>query len=320
MRAERRYLWRDGGAGTIEVLFEDGRFFHRFDAEDPEPAAEHDCPPDRYRVRYDFRAWPRWRAGVAGHRPAQGLLRWSRPIARGACVHERLPRPSTRPRRLRPAARSRRLPRAPNPDGLLHAMQACLADPSGKDCTEVDRARGFVIIKDDDPAKPKAWLIVPDHEVTGIESPAVFRPPVADFWRYGWQAGARLLPRHAAGRPGARDQLEGRPQPEPAAHPHLLRPPRGARRPRRRRHRRRTGPPSPSSASATTPTTSARSPRSTAARSCASPSSPAPATDMGEQSLAVTGSADGGFFLLTDSTEPGVVAEAEELLDETCGG
>jgi hypothetical protein len=62
MRAERRYLWRDGGAGTIEVLFEDGRLFHRFDAEDLSPGASHACDPDAYRVRYDFRAWPRWRA------------------------------------------------------------------------------------------------------------------------------------------------------------------------------------------------------------------------------------------------------------------
>ena len=62
MRAERRYLWRDGGAGTIEVFFADGRFFHRFDAEDHVPGATHACDPDAYRVRYDFRAWPRWLA------------------------------------------------------------------------------------------------------------------------------------------------------------------------------------------------------------------------------------------------------------------
>ena len=97
--------------------------------------------------------------------------------------------------------------RAPDPNGLLHAMQACLADPAGADCTAVDRARGFVVIKDDSPEKPEAWLIVPDHEVTGIESPAVFRPPVADFWRYGWEAGARLLPPPAR-RPRPCDQLE----------------------------------------------------------------------------------------------------------------
>ena len=62
MQASRRYLWRDGGAGTIDVFFDDGRFFHRFDAEAPAPAATHDCPPDHYRVRYDFRLWPRWEA------------------------------------------------------------------------------------------------------------------------------------------------------------------------------------------------------------------------------------------------------------------
>ena len=62
LTASREYLWRDGGAGTIEVRFHDGRVFHRFCADEPEPAAEHDCPPDRYRVRYDFSRWPRWRA------------------------------------------------------------------------------------------------------------------------------------------------------------------------------------------------------------------------------------------------------------------
>jgi hypothetical protein len=60
--ASRRYLWRDAGAGAIEVLFPDGRFFHRFHPDEPAPAAVHDCPPDRYRVRYDFRSWPRWTA------------------------------------------------------------------------------------------------------------------------------------------------------------------------------------------------------------------------------------------------------------------
>jgi hypothetical protein len=62
MAASRAYLWRDGGAGTIEVCFDDGRLFHRFCADEPEPAAEHACPPDHYRVRYDFARWPRWRA------------------------------------------------------------------------------------------------------------------------------------------------------------------------------------------------------------------------------------------------------------------
>ena len=93
--------------------------------------------------------------------------------------------------------------RAPDPNGLLHAMQACLADPAGSGCTEIDRARGFVVIKDDSPQKPDAWLIVPDHEVTGIEDPRALRPPVSRFWSYGWEVGARLLPHPAADRPRA---------------------------------------------------------------------------------------------------------------------
>jgi hypothetical protein len=76
MQAGRRYLWGDGGAGTIEVRFEDGRFFHRFCADEPEPAAAHDCPPDHYRVRYDFQRWPRWQAEwqVRGPRKDYGML------------------------------------------------------------------------------------------------------------------------------------------------------------------------------------------------------------------------------------------------------
>ncbi|SFI64245.1 DUF6314 family protein [Celeribacter neptunius] len=59
--AERRYLWRAQGA-DISVFFEDERVFHSFDPNRPDPAAEHDCAPDRYAVRYDFSAWPVWSA------------------------------------------------------------------------------------------------------------------------------------------------------------------------------------------------------------------------------------------------------------------
>jgi hypothetical protein len=59
VRAERRYFWSAAG-GRIAVDFADGRPFHSFDPRTPD--AEHDCPPDFYRVRYDFGGWPRWRA------------------------------------------------------------------------------------------------------------------------------------------------------------------------------------------------------------------------------------------------------------------
>jgi hypothetical protein len=44
------------------VLFADGRPFHAFDPGAARPEAAHDCPPDLYRVRYDFSDWPDWQA------------------------------------------------------------------------------------------------------------------------------------------------------------------------------------------------------------------------------------------------------------------
>lgn len=76
MTATREYLWRDDGAGSIEVRFADGRYFHRFLAEEATPADLHDCPPDTYRVRYDFSGWPRWQAEwrVSGPRKDYGMV------------------------------------------------------------------------------------------------------------------------------------------------------------------------------------------------------------------------------------------------------
>ena len=61
MRTSRRVLWRQPG-GPMELSFADGRPFHSFDADNPRPAARHDCAPDLYLVEYDFTAWPAWRS------------------------------------------------------------------------------------------------------------------------------------------------------------------------------------------------------------------------------------------------------------------
>ena len=45
--------WEAQGAG-FAAFFEDGRFFHAIDAVTGQPETHHDCPPDLYRVRYDF--------------------------------------------------------------------------------------------------------------------------------------------------------------------------------------------------------------------------------------------------------------------------
>lgn len=81
MTATRGYDWRAGPGETVEVWFEDGRFFHRFACAGEMPCAEHDCPPDFYRVRYDFRQWPVWRVNwqVTGPRKDYAMVSTYRP-------------------------------------------------------------------------------------------------------------------------------------------------------------------------------------------------------------------------------------------------
>lgn len=75
LRATRSYVWQ-AAVDAIAVRFADGRFFHAFATDAAEPRAEHDCPPDLYRVRYDFRDWPHWRVEwrVAGPRKDYAML------------------------------------------------------------------------------------------------------------------------------------------------------------------------------------------------------------------------------------------------------
>ena len=52
MPARRATRWAAEG-GRLLVRFEDGRPFHAVAGE-----AEHRCPPDLYRIGYDFALWP----------------------------------------------------------------------------------------------------------------------------------------------------------------------------------------------------------------------------------------------------------------------
>lgn len=61
MQTSRRTFWCSEGP-EIVVTFDDGRAFHRFTPNTPEPKATHDCPPDTYEVLYDFSNWPQWSA------------------------------------------------------------------------------------------------------------------------------------------------------------------------------------------------------------------------------------------------------------------
>ena len=205
----------------------------------------------------------------------------------------------------------------PRSDGLYRQMRACLADPGqGVPCTVTEPRRGFVLIKDDDPKKPFAWLLVPSTDVTGIEDPAVLVAPVADFWSVGWDFAGQLLPAPPEGRALAINSKAGRSQNLLHIHVSCI-------------------PPELRAALATADIGpdwraepflmlggQAFNVR-TVARLDPSPfvllrDLPGAAEDMGGQSLAVIGRAGGGFYLVTDATGPGVPAETEALLDETC--
>ena len=60
LKASQRYHWSfdEGGAG---VWFADGRPFHRVVIAYGAASAQHDCPPDLYRVAYAFEAAHHWR-------------------------------------------------------------------------------------------------------------------------------------------------------------------------------------------------------------------------------------------------------------------
>ena len=59
--AERRYLWKGTCGRVVDVMFEDGRPFHKIDLNCTMPFDTHLCDPDFYEVSYDLREWPSWR-------------------------------------------------------------------------------------------------------------------------------------------------------------------------------------------------------------------------------------------------------------------
>ena len=89
IRAERTYLWRDQGHGSVDVLFADGRPFHRVNLNQQMPFDTHFCSPDIYGVNYDFREWPRWTTlwKVRGPRKAYQMETRYRRISDGSPLH-----------------------------------------------------------------------------------------------------------------------------------------------------------------------------------------------------------------------------------------
>ena len=157
---------------------------------------------------------------------------------------------------------------------------------------------------------------MPATEVTGIEDPRALRPPVAELWAYGWEVAGELVGRPPQAMALAINSKAGRSQDLLHIHISCVRPEVAAGLAR--------APIGPAWAAA--PFVTFDGDRYNARKVAGLAPSPflvlrelpEARADMAAQSLAVIGAADGCFFVLTDSTEPGVVAEAEELLDQDC--
>ena len=70
MQATRVYLWHPLGPTQVQVLFEDGRPFHRFDWGQVISSDSHQCEDDTYTVRYNF-GDERWHAHWRVRGPAK---------------------------------------------------------------------------------------------------------------------------------------------------------------------------------------------------------------------------------------------------------
>ena len=214
-----------------------------------------------------------------------------------------------------------KLASAPN---TLTSLARCCAESlaSNPSCREYNPDRGFVIIKDNAPDKPDAYLIMPVATVSGIEDPQVFRSPVANFWQYGFEEAKPFLRVPDRVTALAINSEYGRTQNQLHIHISCVRPDVIAVLERARRLGR--DPTQPMQLRLRPENHSYRavvvrellgndSPFSIVAKM------PGAAETMGRQSIAVIGSrVPQNYYVLDTVAGPGNPGSAEELLDQTC--
>lgn len=89
------------------------------------------------------------------------------------------------------------------PNALWQLAQCCSRSLAGNsDCREYDAKDEYIILKDNAPTKPEAYLIIPTKRVSGIEDPQIFRQPFLDFWQDAWQVSHKY-----PGQPASRTAL-----------------------------------------------------------------------------------------------------------------
>lgn len=212
---------------------------------------------------------------------------------------------------------------APPPNSLWSLSQCCTENlHSDSDCRYYSKTRDFIILKDNSPAKPAAYLIIPTTKVTGIEDPRIFLPPVADFWAYGWQQAGIYLKKPAVETGLAINSEFGRTQNQLHIHISCVR--QDVAQVLAENAARIHDNPADPIALALGPhsniyraieaaSLTAKSPFELVARM------PGAAGDMKEHSIAVIGSTEPQVFYVLDTRHHGSNrGAAEELLDETC--
>ena len=102
---------------------------------------------------------------------------------------------------------------APRPNSLWSLAQCCARNlKSDPGCRDYSKADEFIILKDNSPAKPDSYMIIPTAKITGIEDEEIFAPPYVDFWAYGWQQAKTYVKRPAADTALAINSISGRTQ------------------------------------------------------------------------------------------------------------
>lgn len=216
---------------------------------------------------------------------------------------------------------------APRPNSLWSLAQCCAKNlQSDSDCRSYDAADKYIILKDNSPLKPAAYLIIPTIRVTGIEDRQIFLPPVVDFWRYGWQQAQLLVKRPAADIGLAINSARGRTQNQLHIHIACVLP---AVARTLADNAAKIGP-DPAKAAALVLAPAQHSYRvikvSDGLGGAESPfnlvaAMPGAGGDMGAQSIAVVGSTTPGlYYVLGISARDAKPGVAEELLDQTCRG
>jgi CDP-diacylglycerol pyrophosphatase len=82
-----------------------------------------------------------------------------------------------------------------HPDILLKIAASCAKNlKANNGCRGRSPRRDYVILKDNSPCKPKAYLLIPAQCVTGVEDNQVLTAPVVDFWRAAWIWSRKELP------------------------------------------------------------------------------------------------------------------------------